>query len=246
VFVRYYVRVGTPYAPSLADKKQIMKLGAAAWTDMAGKFLMNASHATNYGGNSGVAGGGKGWSLRHEFSDPISDTLGPSPVNGGYALSFSWYDYQYNAYNATSNPLGQPIGHIYGANDKPSDHSPGQRGGLGSVLYADGWHCVEVETDLNSVDTVNAQDGRMWQPDGAVRMWLDGRLCYERTSVVLRALPAQPLAASGTAMPPIRDLGIAEVWFNWFHGGLTRNTYPRTLFIAGLVVGRNRIGPMKT
>jgi hypothetical protein len=246
VFVRYYVRVGTPYAPSLADKKQIMKLGAAAWTDMAGKFLMNASHATNYGGNSGVAGGGKGWSLRHEFSDPISDTLGPSPVNGGYALSFSWYDYQYNAYNATSNPLGQPIGHIYGANDKPSDHSPGQRGGLGSVLYADGWHCVEVETNLNSVDTVNAQDGRMWQPDGAVRMWLDGRLCYERTSVVLRALPAQPLAASGTAMPPIRDLGIAEIWFNWFHGGLTRNTYPRTLFITGLVVGRNRIGPMKT
>ena len=82
-----------------------------------------------------------------------------------------------------------------------------------------------------------------WTPDGEVRVWIDGRLAFERTGVVMRSLPLdQPPPGR---MGPVRDLGIAHLWFNWFHGGLTRNSIDRVVFITGLAYGEAYIGPMK-
>ncbi len=251
IYVRYYVRIGDdPYYPTKADRKQITTGGPIKWTDMAGKFLINVAHKTKYGGNSGVAGGGRGWSLRPEFSDAgtNADESGLSPTTNSYGLGFSWYDYYYNNYNVSTNPYGQPLGYNYG-NFSRSDKGPGQRGGLASNFYKNKWYLVEIHMKLNSVNQKNPQDNRYWTPDGMVQMWVDGRLAYEKTGVVFRSLPVVPPApATGTqmpVMPPVRELGVAELWFNWFHGGVTRNTIPRTLFISGLAWGTEYIGPMK-
>jgi hypothetical protein len=120
------------------------------------------------------------------------------------------------------------------------------------VLYADRWYCIEEEIKLNSVDQpaiVNGQPHlingvqQYWTADGEVRCWIDGRLAYESTGMVMRSLPlvTQPPGY----LPGIRELGVAQVWFNWFHGGLTKNSVDRVLFISGLAYGDAYIGPMK-
>ena len=43
---------------------------------------------------------------------------------------------------------------------------------------------------------------------------------------------------------PVRDLGHRDLWFNWFHGGLSQNNRDRVQFFTGLAVGTAYIGPM--
>jgi hypothetical protein len=237
LFLRYYMRVGTrhmakPYRALLADKFHVYKLGVPTWTDMAGKCSIGFSHKTKRGGNSGTAGGGYGWTMRQEFSDYIQDPNAPSA--GGWYRGWSWYDYQNN-----------PAGHNYGGGNvlPREDNSLAQRGGLGAVMYADRWYCVEEEVYMNSVNVENAATpGQYWTPDGYLRAWIDGRLVYEKTGLVMRSLPiVSPIPGY---QPGVRDLGVRELWFNWFHGGLTRNSIDRVVFISGLVCAESRIGPM--
>lgn len=47
------------------------------------------------------------------------------------------------------------------------------------------------------------------------------------------------------AIPPTRDVGIRELWWNWFHGGTEQTSIERHLFITGVAVSRSYIGPMK-
>lgn len=243
LFVRYYMRLGSrhrsPYSIAMADKYHVLKLGVPTWTDMAGKCSIGSAHKTTEGGNSGSAGGGKGWTLRQEFSDYWYDENSPSA--GAWSRSYSFYDFQQNV-----------PGHNYGNDADRSLTALGQRGGLGSAIYADRWYCVEEEVNLNSIDqpaTVNGAPHlingvqQYWTPNGEVRVWIDGRLAFERTGLVLRSLPlVKPQAGR---MGPVRELGIAHLWFNWFHGGLTRNSIDRVVFVTGLAYGESYIGPMK-
>ena len=243
LFVRYYMRIAsrhrTPYSVNLAEKYHVLKLGVPTWTDMAGKCSIGSAHKTTEGGNSGSAGGGKGWTLRQEFSDYWFDENSPSA--GGWLRSFSFYDFQANV-----------PGHNYASEGDRSLNALGQRGGLGSALYADRWYCIEEEVNLNSVNrpaTVNGAPHlvngvqQFWTPDGEVRVWIDGRLAFERTGLVLRSLP---LVVPGAGrMGPVRELGVAHLWFNWFHGGLTRNSIDRAIFVTGLAYGDAYIGPMR-
>jgi hypothetical protein len=243
MFVRYYMRVGsrhrTPYRVSLAEKYQVLKLGVPTWTDMAGKCSIGSAHKTTLGGNSGSAGAGRGWTLRQEFSDYWFDEN--SPGAEGWGRSFSFYDFQDNV-----------PGHNYASDGDRSLNGLGQRGGLGSTIYADRWYCIEEEVNMNSVDKPATVDGvphlvggvqQFWTPDGEVRVWIDGRLAFERTGLVLRSLPL--VKAPAGQMGPVRELGIAHLWFNWFHGGLTRNSIDRVVFVTGLAYGDSYIGPMR-
>ena len=245
LFVRYYMRIGltadtgNPYRPTLAQKYQVLKLGVPTWTDMAGKCSIGAAHKTKRGGNSGTAGGGYGWTLRRTFDDYVSEP--DAPAAGGWGNGWSFYDFQNN-----------PPGHNYASDGDQSLNEMGQRGGLGGVLYANRWYCIEEEVYLNSVDRPASINGaphlingvqQFWTPDGAVRFWIDGRLAYERTGMVLRSLPV--VEPPTGYLPGIRELGVAHLWFNWFHGGLTRNSIDRVLFVTGLAYGDQYIGPMK-
>lgn len=229
VFVRYYVRMGTPYAPAPADRLHVLSGGAPRWTDMTGKFGIGPMHQTSYGGVSGSSGGGYGWQMRQSWYDCEAATGGPD--EGGVTQGFHLYDYQSN----------NPIGHRYGTEQPSQFERWGQRGGRGAVMYAGQWYCVEVEMDLNTVTAPSS-----YSEDGALRAWVDGRLVFERTGMVFRTLPLHDPGYISNKLRPARELGAAGLWLNWFHGGQSDNTYPRTLFYTGIAWGRERIGAMKS
>lgn len=230
IFVRYYARLGSPAVVTTANRPQVYHApGVTAWTTCAGKFGITADHSTSYGGVSGSSGGGNGWQMRHAWYDCDAGTGGPD--EGGWAPGFHMYDFYY----------ANPAGYNYGKNDgsRPQDQW-GQQGGLGGMFYADQWYCVETEVKLNTVsDTAPG-----FMPDGELRVWVDGRLAYERTGMVFRTGPIASPAYNPERLRPCRELGVRGLWLNWFHGGKTLNTVDHTLFYTGLAYGRSYIGPM--
>lgn len=235
IFVRYYFRIAG-YSPTVNERYQVTQSGPngnIVWTDMAGKIGIAPSHATTFGGVSGTSGGGEGWQMRLSWSD--YDTKLGAPGEGSIRLGLHTFDF------LTNNPLG----HRYGGSDTPKDSFFNQRGGLGGNLYFNQWYCIEMEVDLNTVTGSAAQTNGGWLPDGAVRMWIDGRLTYERQNMVMRSMPLVPHSYNEGTIRGARELGHKELWFNWFHGGLTQNSIDRTVFFTGLVWSRARIGPMK-
>jgi len=226
LFVRYYLRLA-PYKPTAALRYQVKQGGVPAWTDMAGKTGITPSHVTSYGGVSGSSGGGFGWQMRLGWADCDAEQGGPD--EGGIAVSVHTYDF------LTNNPVR------HGSTDRPRDVALGQQGGLGGIFYHAQWYCVEMEVDLNSV----MAEAPGYLADGAVRMWVDGRLVLERGGMVMRSLPLQRFAYADERLRPCRELGHRDLWFNWFHGGKTANTIDRTVFITGLAWSRAYIGPMQ-
>lgn len=228
IFVRQYLRLGSPYVRKPADRREVLQSGQPKWSDMGGKFGISASHATTYGGVSGSSGGGTGWQMRWAWSECEAGVGGPDET--GLMPGWHLYDFQ------TSNP----VGYRYGGEGQNANNW-GQLGPRGAVLYAGHWYCVETEIKLN---TVNATDNS-FLPDGLLRTWIDGKLAYERTGMVFRTLPLHRAAYDGSFIRPFRELGVKELWWNWYHGGTTQSTVERTLFVSGLVWARARIGPMK-
>ncbi|UXI66261.1 hypothetical protein [Tahibacter amnicola] len=231
LFVRYYMRIGTPYETPFSRRYQVYHDAQtpATWTNYSGKIGICPAHDTSLGGVSGTSGGGYGWQMRLSWFDCDAERGGPN--ENALQLGLHTYDFQTN----------NPTGHRYGLTDKQRDSMFGHRGGLGSVIYPGRWYCIEMEVDLNTV----MMDAPGYVPDGAVRIWLDGRMAYERTGMVMRTLPLHPSAQNETKIRAIRELGHRDLWFNWFHGGKTKNSIDRTIFITGLVWGRSYIGPMR-
>ena len=225
IFVRYYMRI-SPYTPTVAKRYNVLQSNVPVWTDMAGKTGIAPSHVTSYGGVSGSAGGGYGWQMRLAWADCDSGQGGPDEQ--GISLGLHTYDFLMN------NPVR------YGGLDTPKDTMFGQQGGLGGIIYHGKWYCIEMEMDLNSVMTTAPG----YLSDGAIRVWIDGRLTLERSQMVMRSLPLVSAPYSATQLRPCRELGHRELWFNWFHGGKTVNTIDRTTFITGLAWSRSYIGPM--
>ncbi|NRF66578.1 hypothetical protein HLB44_06250 [Aquincola sp. S2] len=235
IFVRYYLRVGTPegtrYLRDPAKRYHVYhKEGqvAANWTDWAGKFGLTPDHTNSYGGGSGSSGGGRGWQMRLAWSD--CDAFVGGPDEEGIRPGFHLYDF---------GPLNPP-GYSY-VGDTNSMIYWGKRGGLGGMLYANEWYCVETELKLNTV--MDSLPGFL--PDGELRAWIDGRLVFERTGLVFRSKPLYTAVLRPDLMGPVRDLGVRALWLNWYHGGVTQNSVPRTMFMTGLAWGQQYIGPMK-
>lgn len=228
IFVRYYMRLGTPYVRTPADRREVRQGGAPRWSDLGGKIGISAAHATSYGGVSGSSGGGFGWQMRHAWSECEAARGGPD--EGGLVCGWHLYDFQ----------KANPEGHRYGT-ESQNRNNWGQQGGLGSVLYAGRWYCIETEVRLNRVDPSD----NSFTPDGALRTWIDGRLAYERVGMVFRTLPLHAPPYAPNRVRPCRELGVKELWWNWFHGGTTQNTVQRTLFVTGLVWAKERIGPIR-
>ena len=247
LFVRHYMRLTYPNGkPQPNDRKQVYTDrvgGQVKWSDLGGKFgLTPGGHHNTVGGYSGSAGAGRGTQFRSGWVECTEGIDGPGE-NGWYV---SWHLFDYNS---VSIP-----GHVYAASPK-SGYCWGQRGGLGGVLYADHWYCVELECLLNSVDQPAVlADGsphvvngvrQHWSPDGELRAWIDGRLAFERTGMAFRSLPVVPTPFRPGYSRPIAPLGHVYAGMNIFHGGVTQECLDRYLDITGVVVSEARIGPMR-
>jgi hypothetical protein len=236
LFVRHYFRLGDPdgngYLRDPSRRYQVYHNEgqiAPAWTDWAGKFGIMPDHTTTYGGTSGSAGGGRGWQMRLGWTDCDANYGGP--CEGGISPSFHLFDFG----------VINPPGYNYSA-DNGAKVCLGQRGGLGGMFYVNQWYCIETELKLNTV--MDEDPG--YAADGELRAWIDGRLVFERTGMVFRAKPLFQAPEDPSRMGPVRDLGIKSLWLNWYHGGTTQNSVPRTSFISGLVWGTEYIGPMRS
>ena len=88
-----------------------------------------------------------------------------------------------------------------------------------------------------------------FKPDGEIRFWVDGRLAFERKNFVFRSWPLVGFKPGQeenlSIMPPIRELGVRNLWWNWMSGGTTRASIDHTVFMTGLVWSKEYIGPMK-
>ncbi len=233
IFVRYYLRLGSPYRRSPASLREVRQGGAVKWAAMGGKCGITPSHTTSDGGFSGSSGGKFGWQLRHAWYDCEAEPDGP--LKNGLIPGWHLYDFL----NAN------PAGHRYGG-ESQRVHNWGQIGGLGGMLYADRWYMIETELKLNSVNAPSvAGDGQNWTPDGELRTWIDGRLVYQRTGLVFRSTPINNPAPVPGRMRPMRELGVKDLLFNWYNGGTLPNMVDRSIFTTGLVWATSRIGPMK-
>jgi hypothetical protein len=235
IFVRHYFRLGgsEPYQPRIKDRLHVYQskkadgtLYAPAWTDAGGKFGIMPGQKTSYGGNSGSAGGPCGHQFRLSWSECDAEMGGPD--EGGWSPGYHLYDFWVN----------QPAGYSY-YGDKGQKTKFGQRGGLGGILYANRWYCMESEVSLNTA----TPEG--FKADGELRQWIDGRLVYERKGMVFRTLPVLSKPYDPTKLRPCRELGHTALWFNWFHGGKTKNVKDRTIYVTGLAWGKDYIGPMR-
>ena len=250
IFVRYYLRLGTPdggpyiFDPSTRYQVRTQADAALRWTDCAGKIGLMPAHDTTNGGVSGSSGGGRGWQMRMGWSDA---DLPAGPDVGGMGLYMHWYDF-----------LDNVPGHNYGdaSTLAPGDAGLSPFGGPGGMAYAHHWYCIETRLKLNSVDQpATLRDGsphvvngvrQYWTPDGELDVWIDGRKTYAKRGMVFRSLPLQleMHRSPQLYLPPAGDLGIRDLWFNWFHGGLTRSSRSRVLFMTGVAWGTRYIGPM--
>lgn len=259
IFIRFYVRIGTPsggpYTADIADRLNVFKgsgaavpYGSPVWIERGGKWGITPDHKTTLGGNSASSGGPYGWQMRYGWTE-LDEPLGTSDV-GGWVSKMHLFDFGFNA----------TPGWKYGS-DAPQNQAWAQRGGMGGMLYAHRWYCVEMDFNLNSTDTLGVlANGTNWvvngvpqyfTPDGHIRLYVDGRLCYERMNMVFRSAPTYNQIEAGAAFNPstsllaCRELGIRSLWNNWFHGGVTRSNNERVHFITGLCWGREYIGPMR-
>ncbi len=241
IYLRYYFRIGTasggPLVNSINTRYQVRNSagGKVIWTDCAGKTGITPAHDTSEGGVSGSSGGPAGWQMRQGWAE---NDLADGPDVGGWTVGPHLYDFQYN----------NPAGHRYGLGQglAVNERSYGQRGGLGGLMYAHQWYCLEMRLKLNSVDTPAPDGTGMWKADGQLDYWVDGRLAYSKSGMVMRSLPLRVShnADPSLYLPPTRRLGIRDLWLNWFHGGLTKSSRDRVIFVSAPVWARQYIGPM--
>ncbi|MBK9234547.1 MAG: hypothetical protein IPO19_00145 [Rhodoferax sp.] len=244
LFVRSGLRItrGPGYLDGPSGRPHVYTTGTQSKrTDDAGKFFPMPSHARTTGGVSGCRGGFR-WQSRLGWK--YNDSMLGGPDEGGWMIYGHFFDFQ------TRNPPG----HAY-TNDTREKTNFGQRGGLGAMVYFDQWYDIEAEILLNSVDqpgvladgSPHFKDGarQFWTADGAWRVWIDGRLAFERTGLVFRTLPAENPGFRAGYGRPCRELGHEGLWMNWFHGGVTLIKLGHApLFLSGLVWSEQRIGPM--
>jgi hypothetical protein len=122
--------------------------------------------------------------------------------------------------------------------NKDSPHGLTQgplRGGYNGKFYDsqdklfvdDEWHCVEAMFRLNSLDLEAGKPNA----DGIVRGWFDGKLVIDRTDVVLRSTDFPTMKFNQFLLTPYFGPGLLPA--------------EQTLWIDELIVGKERIGPIK-
>lgn len=224
LYVRAYVRMGTNF-DSMGGKFPLgidgtyFKFQTYNGNNPLTKRDWTRPDAPEYGGNGGNTSNGKnGWTARGGFLAQECDSSGNC------------------ATQAETNPLikaGNRLLNFYAYYADQPD-SKGQffnweRGLLG-VIPKNKWASVEQYTKVNTVNP----DGS-GNKDGILRVWVDGRLAFEKTDFRVRHWPGNYAGAIN-----IKTYGI---WLDFFHGGLLPATSPMDAYLSNLVISKSYIGP---
>jgi hypothetical protein len=237
-FWRYYVWIEGPQDPLPAERREYLRVGVPVWEGMGGKFGIVPHHSNSYGGQRGNGGGGGGFGYLVRQLWRNSTPGAPGPDRDGWVFGQHLQDDWNNANN--------PPGHRYGypgdsGQMSTSDERAGRIGGLGGTLYAGRWYLVEGQMRTNT-----AASNGTWQPDGILRLWLDGRLVWAKTDMVFRTLPAHNPAYDPSKLRPARELGITGFRLNFFAGGQEPSSRALRVHHAFFAHGTARIGALKT
>jgi len=217
IYVRFKMRFH--FAPKyLADSKMFRQSGGAyaAYAVPHGKFGPGPHHWTGYGGNSNTAGDNLGWSARLGFTCAPAD----APLSGMQPYIHSQ--------DMLPDRVNQPLG---------------KDGGLGAGFYTDQTYEIEVRTKLN---TYNAAGAIGTSPrDGICEIWVDGRLDSTHTLWKWRdgAIDYGLTPNGPSLLAPFRELGIAGLCLNNFHGGTLPPDHDLVMFIGDIVAATSYIGP---
>lgn len=223
VYVRFYLYLAPAATDALADMRMYRTeaVQPAEYAIHGGKFGLGASQWTPFGGNSGTGGGPRGWTNRFAWQEVPGDVNATNAIRAGI---HSW------------DMLGY-------------DMMFGQQGGLGLEFHPANWYCVETRLKLNTVDllseTPQTANPSLNESDAEIEAWIDGRRVMLRVGFSYRALPLPAVDTGDVRTPPIRRLGVREITFNDFQGGLLPSLTDRIKFYSALVVSTEYIGPMR-
>lgn len=219
LYFRYYVKYLPDFLCRVEGRKQ---------PGLAGRYG-NWSQAGQQWTNEDAQGGtpGKGVRELYPLSDPKDRISGwsmrghvaPSPNNANPLRDFVFpRNYEYTSSNGST---GFGTFNRWGDNNK-----------AGWVCCEiDRWYCFEQYVKMNTLTgTPDALGNMTGNPDGLLRVWVDGVLVYEKNNIVYRHHPA---------------IKIDEVWLDFYHGGTTITESEHTFRWTGIVVAKSYIGPMR-
>lgn len=231
VYMRVYARIGTDFDSEagkfpfgfdgtyLAPRTYLHYNGQLLATNPVTGRKWIRPDAPAYAGNGGATSNGKnGWSARGGFAAEECDSGGKCSPNrtdnpliaSGYR-GLHYYAYWADQPDATGSDLDW-------------------RNGLLGVIPKNKWVAIDQYMELN---TVNA-DGS-GNRDGILRVWIDGRLAFEKIDFRVRHWPGNPAGAN--------NIKFDSVWLNLYHGGRRAAKSPMTVYLSDLVVAKSFIGP---
>jgi hypothetical protein len=121
------------------------------------------------------------------------------------------------------NPLGGtvPVGNYVYHADMPTQYGDNHlwQNDYRGYLEKNRWYCVEQYLKLNTPGV----------KDGIMKVWIDGRLAWEKFDWRWRTVPA---------------LKIEEIWMNVYHGGTATVDRDVHLFVDNIVIAQQYIGPV--
>lgn len=125
----------------------------------------------------------------------------------------------------------------YGYAKEPGSQFP-RMYGMGGCLTLGQWHDCEVGVVMNTPGQAN----------GRLRAWVDGIPVFDKSDYLWRDPPPYiaPDPGNTTQFPPIADMGILQMWWNDYFGGVGWITQQdMTYHLSNLVIATDYIGPVK-
>lgn len=177
------------------------------------------SDAPEYAGNGGnTSNGTNGWSARGGFFAQDCDSSGSCAsadeanpfFKSGYRV-LDYYSYHADQPDAKGDPFLWSNGYL-------------------DLIPKNKWVSVEHYVKLNTVN----KDGS-GNKDGILRVWIDGRLAFEKTDFRVRNWPGNYAGAM--------NIKVYSVWLNFYHGGLLPANSPMDVYMSDLVIAKSYIGP---
>jgi hypothetical protein len=236
VFTRSIVSMHSALDRAANSRGEFLQSGNPVYETCGGKWGCMPDSSNSFGGSRGSVefggGGGVGNLIRMMWIQKLAGVDGPdkNSILIGLHLLDDW--------RGDNNPVNHRYGKVGDLGHRVNeDERFGQIGGLGASLRLGQRYQLETEIKLNTVNPNGT-----WIADGEIRAWLDGKLVFEWTGLVLRTLPRATYVYDPSSLRPAKSLGFTGHTINHFHGGQTPNSRDLVTIYELMSSGSSRIG----